>query len=217
MANDELSPQLLAREEGKDGLIDLLVRNQTWANAQKLADPDYFRRLLPGQHPPYFLIGCVDSRVLCEHLFNLDPGQILVHRNVANQTRENDLGFQSSLQFAVEELHVQHIIVKGHDSCGGVAAALAPERHDSIGDWVEPIRHMCAEHAGEIAASHDVARTVSELNVLTQVQALTHNPVVQRAWASGAQLSIHGWAYNIGNGLVRPVCAPISGPQSSAG
>lgn len=213
-AREAVDPKVLAREQGSDGLIDLLVRNQTWANAQKLADPEYFHRLLPGQKPPYFLIGCVDSRVLCEHLFNLEPGQILVHRNVANQTRETDASFQTSLQFAVEELHVQHIIVKGHYSCGGVAAAMGPERADSIGEWVEPIRHICATHQQEMQASTDPAKTLSELNVLAQVQALSRNPVVRRAWADGASLTIHGWAYGIGDGLVRPVCAPVKGPEA---
>ncbi len=209
---DHVEPERLAKEQGPDGLIDLIVRNQNWANAKKLADPEFFHRLIPGQNPPYFLVGCVDSRVLVEHLFELEPGQILVHRNVANQTRENDLSFQSSLQFAVEELHVQHIIVKGHYGCGGVAAAMGPERSDMIGDWVAPIRAIQHDHAREIAGSDDPAKTLSELNVRAQVEALARNPVVRKAWASGAKLCIHGWAYGIGDGLVRPVCDPISGP-----
>lgn len=208
-----ITPEQLAMEQGPDGLLHVLERNRYWAEAKKSVDPNFFKRMIPGQAPPYFLIGCVDSRILVDHLFDLPPGHLLVHRNIANQTRNNDPAFLSSLQFAIEELHVEHIIIKGHYGCGGVAAAMGEERDDEIGEWIAPIRETHKTHAHEIDECSVPARRLAELNVIRQVQTLARNPIVLRTWENGGHLVIHGWAYGIGDGLVRPVCAPVTGPQ----
>ena len=194
-------------------LAGLFSRNRTWA-AQKIhGDPGFFSRLVGQQHPRYFWIGCSDSRVPATEIVDLDPGEMFVHRNVANLAKADDPSFAAALQFAVQVLGVAHIIVTGHYGCGGIQAAMMPGTKDAIGNWLTPVRALHeagAQECGQGPAS--AADALCERNVIAQVSALAQNPIVRGAWAAQAPLTLHGWVYAIGDGLLQPVCDPFSGP-----
>lgn len=194
------------------GLLPLLARNRAWASAKTLDDPGFFSRLLGQQRPRYFWIGCSDSRVPATEIVDLDPGEMFVHRNVANLVIASDPNFAAALQFAVEVLRVQHIIVVGHYGCGGIHAAMAAETHDAIGRWLAPVRAL--HHAQGCKAAPDLmdANALCERNVVTQVEALASNPVVRAAWERQAALTLHGWVYAIADGLLQTVCEPVPNP-----
>ena len=193
---------------------DLLKRNVHWAATKARIDPEYFRRLSAQQAPDYLWIGCSDARVPANEVVSLDPGELFVHRNVANLAPPQDANFLSVLQFAVEVLKVKHVVVCGHYGCGGVRAALSGKRHGLIDHWLAPIRCLYeddVEHFDRILDFEARLNAVCEANVLAQVRAVAANPFVLDAWARGQKLAIHGWIYSIKDGLIRDLQASVSG------
>ena len=194
----------------------LLEANLNWAASRARADPEYFRRLAAQQGPEFLWVGCSDSRVPANEIVGLDPGELFVHRNVANLASPHDLNFLSVLQFAVEVLKVRHVIVCGHYGCGGVRAALEEERHGLIDHWLQPLRRLSVDHAADLSRIADPeARTnrLCECNVLAQVAAVAANPFIRDAWSRGQAVAIHGWIYSIQDGLIRDLEATVSGPE----
>jgi len=184
----------------------LLANNRAWARERTNADPQYFARLAAQQSPEYLWIGCSDSRVPANVITGLDPGEVFVHRNVANMIYAADINCMSVVQFAVETLKVRHIIVCGHYGCGGVRAAIDTEQLGLIDHWLEPIRDLERANGGELTklGSHnDIINRLCELNVLHQVLNLTNSPIMTRVWDAGQKVSIHGWIYGIADGLIR--------------
>ena len=197
-----------------DDLTSLINRNQAWAHRKTDTDAAFFSRLANQQHPRFFWIGCSDSRVPATEIVDLDPGEMFVHRNVANLATATDPSFSAALQFALERLKVEHVIVVGHYGCGGIQAALAPPTDDAIGRWLEPIRTLrraMGVTGGEIVGADELCRA----NIRAQVNALTRNPLVQKAWATRQPLALHGWVYAVGDGLLRRICGPIRGPDEA--
>ena len=197
---------------------DLLARNRAWAEAKTAVDPGFFQRLVAQQTPPYLWIGCSDSRVPANEIVGLDPGEMFVHRNVANLAPPQDANFLSVLQYAVQVLKVRHILVVGHYGCGGVRAAFENLRLGLIDHWLSPIRALAQTRAAELAAlADDAARLdrLCELNVLAQVENVSTNPFVVDAWAAGADLTVHGWCYSLADGLVTDLGASVDGSHSS--
>ncbi|CCW17000.1 Carbonic anhydrase [Sphingobium indicum BiD32] len=195
--------------EGRDDCHSLFSRNRAWAQAKTGDDPSFFKRLVGQQHPRYFWIGCSDSRVPATEIVDLDPGEMFVHRNVANLAVDSDPNFSAALQFAVDVLKVEHIIVVGHYGCGGIQAAMAPATDDAIGVWLAPVRALHEAHGCSAQADAD---RLCERNILSQVEALAANPLIRRAWDQRAPLTLHGWVYAIGDGLLQQVCEPVRGP-----
>lgn len=199
---------------------DLLANNRAWAEGQTKADPGFFKRLVAQQTPAYFWIGCSDSRVPANEIVGLDPGEMFVHRNVANLAPPHDANYLSALQYAVQVLKVSHILVVGHYGCGGVLAALQNLRLGLIDHWLSPIRSLVREHQVELLAlptekaRHD---RLCELNVLRQVENVATNPFVLEAWDKGADLTVHGWCYSLENGLVTDLDAHIRHIDDIAG
>lgn len=191
-----------------DDLSSLFARNRAWSSAKTQVDPSFFSRLVGQQRPRYFWIGCSDSRVPATEIVDLDPGEMFVHRNVANLAIASDPNFSAALQFAVEALDVEHIIVVGHYGCGGIQAAIAPRTDDAIGAWLDPVRALC--RAGGSSPDHVDPHGLCERNVVEQVRTLGENPIVLGAWERHAPLALHGWVYAIGDGLLHSVCDPIT-------
>lgn len=195
-------------------IAELFDRNLRWAAGRTRIDPEYFRRLASQQGPEYLWIGCSDSRVPANEIVGLDPGELFVHRNVANLAPPQDANFLSVLQFAVEILKVRHIIVCGHYGCGGVRAALSGERHGLIDHWLQPVACLCRRDAAELSGVLDFdarVNLVCERNVLDQVENIVANPFVRDAWARGQALTVHGWIYSIQDGLLRDLEATVDG------
>ena len=187
-------------------LSDLLANNRSWAVGKQKADPDYFRRLSSQQTPDYLWIGCSDSRVPANEIVGLDPGELFVHRNVANLAVPTDINFLSVLAFAVNVLHIRHIIVCGHYGCGGVHAAMDGLRHGVIDHWLQPIRDTADFYDQELSQMDDDSakhNRLCELSVHEQVNSLARTPIIQSAWNRGKELRIHGWVYGLEDGLIR--------------
>ena len=185
-------------------LDHLKGNNRTWAERKVAADPGFFTRLMDQQAPEYLWIGCSDSRVPASEIVDLDPGELFVHRNVANLAPPQDANYLSVLQFAVEVLKVKHIMVVGHYGCGGVAAAVDGRRRGLVDHWLHPIREVYHQHRGELETMEERERLnrLCELNVIQQVRNVASDVFVQDAWAAGADLCVHGWVYSIANGLI---------------
>jgi carbonic anhydrase len=193
---------------------NLIANNRAWAAAKTQADPEFFRRLTGQQTPQYLWIGCSDSRVPANEIVGLDPGEIFVHRNVANLAPPQDANYLSVLQFAVEVLKVKHVIVTGHYGCGGVAAAVDGQRHGLIDHWLHPIREVAEERHEELDALADPhARhlRLCEMNVERQVRNVAADIFVQDAWARGQSLCVHGWIYSLATGLVTDLSVSVGG------
>ncbi len=187
-------------------LLDLLDHNIRWATAKTRDDPQYFSRLSALQEPDYLWIGCSDSRVPANVITGLEPGEVFVHRNVANLVHRADLNLLSVLEFAVDTLGVKHIIVCGHYGCGGVRAAMDGHRHGIIDHWLQPIRDVADQHERELAAIPDSQSRLNrlcELSIEAQVDGLSRTPIIRSAWARDLPLSIHGWVYGLSDGLIR--------------
>ena len=201
--------------EAHPGIPDLIARNRAWAKGKTAVDPGFFERLVDRQTPPYLWIGCSDSRVPANEIVGLDPGEMFVHRNVANLAPAQDANFLSVLQYAVQVLRVRHVLVVGHYGCGGVRAALQGLKLGLIDHWLSPIRALARAHAAELDALPDEAARLDrlcELNVLRQVENVAINPFVTEAWAAGQTLSVHGWCYALADGLVTDLGTTVSGP-----
>jgi carbonic anhydrase len=197
-------------------LDDLKARNLAWSQNKRRADPDFFSRLERQQSPSYLWIGCSDSRVPANEIVGLDPGELFVHRNVANLAPPQDANYLSVLQFAVEVLKVRHVLVVGHYGCGGVHAAIEDHRHGLIDHWLHPIRETAEEHRVELAAlAPGRAREdrLTELNVIRQVRNVASDIFVRDAWARGQPLSVYGWVYALHDGLVRDLNVTVSSPE----
>ena len=193
----------------------LIDKNRDWSAAKTKVDPDFFRRLVNQQSPEYLWIGCSDSRVPANEIVDLDPGELFVHRNVANLAPPQDANYLSVLQYALEVLHVKHVLVVGHYGCGGVATAIDGQRHGLIDHWLHPIREIAAEHRHELEAipgETERLNRLCELNVLRQVRNVATDVFGQEAWATGREVSIHGWVYSLNNGLVTDLNCTISSP-----
>lgn len=179
----------------------LLQRNKEWAAERVAQDPDYFKKHADGQAPKYLWIGCSDSRVPISSITGLGPGEIFVHRNVANRVVHEDTNLQSVIQYAIEALKVEHIIVCGHYGCGGVKAGTEGGVTGCIQNWVTPIGHSINR---SLQDGEEVTwDRACELNVLTQLQQLHENPFVQNAERTGHKLSLHAWIYDLKTGLIK--------------
>ena len=193
-----------------DTLPQLFANNRAWAAEMTQQDPEFFLRLSRQQAPRYLWIGCSDSRVPANEIVGLRPGELFVHRNVANLVVHTDLNCLSTIQFAVDVLHVDHIIVCGHYGCGGVLAALRDDRLGLIDNWLRHIQDLCAKHRAELDALETTAGRhdrLCELNVVEQVVNVGKTTIVQDAWARGQALEVHGWIYDIRDGLLRDLGA----------
>jgi carbonic anhydrase len=196
-------------------LSHLKANNRAWAEGKVAADAGFFQRLEHQQAPEYLWIGCADSRVPANEIVGLDPGEMFVHRNIANLAPPQDANYLSVLQFAVDVLKVKHILVVGHYGCGGVAAAIDGKRRGLVDHWLHPIREVHQEHQHELDAIPELKARLNrlcELNVLRQVRNVASDVFVQDAWARGQALSVHGWVYSLSNGLVTDLNTTISGP-----
>jgi len=180
-------------------------RNLEWANAVTEVDPEFFSNLSNQQNPEYLWIGCSDSRVPANQIINLPPGEVFVHRNIANVVVHTDLNCLSVIQYAVEVLKVNHIIVCGHYDCGGIKAAIDGQQHGLIDNWLRHIRDVRRFHADKLEGldQDEKLDALCELNVVEQVTNVSNSTIVQNAWRNGANLAVHGWIYNIKNGLLR--------------
>jgi carbonic anhydrase len=187
-------------------LPQLFENNRAWAASITRDDPDFFRRLSAQQSPHYLWIGCSDSRVPANQIVGLSAGDMFVHRNVANVVVHTDLNCLSAIQFAVDALRVEHIIVCGHYSCGGVLAALQDKKLGLIDNWLRHVQHVRAKHGPDIDALATEAEQharLCELNVVEQVINVSETTIVRDAWSRGQTLAIHGWIYDISDGLLR--------------
>jgi len=202
-----------------DDLGELLSRNRDWAEEVTRAQPDFFRKLATQQAPRYLWIGCSDSRVPANQILGLMPGEIFVHRNVANVVVHTDLNCLSVIQFAVDVLKVRHIIVCGHYGCGGVEAALHNRRLGLIENWLRHVQDVRNRHAAELEGlESDAARLhrLCELNVLAQVMNVAQTTLVQDAWGRGQKLSVHGLVYSLDDGVLRRLEPGIDSPERLA-
>lgn len=200
-----------------DELETLFENNRRWAEERQSADPDFFKRLSGQQNPKFLWIGCSDSRIPANQVIGLDPGEVFVHRNVANQVAHGDLNCLSVIQYAVEYLHVEHIIVCGHYGCGGVLAAMEDRPLGICDHWIGPIRDIHAAHLVELKLlTNPRARydRLVELNVMEQVRRVCHTTVLQQAWSQGSPLTVHGWVYSLENGLLRDLKCSMAGPET---
>jgi carbonic anhydrase len=186
-------------------LAELFERNRAWAAAMVATDPEFFAELAKHQSPEYLWIGCSDSRVPANQIVGLQPGDVFVHRNVANVVVHTDLNCLSVLQYAVDVLGVRHVIVCGHYGCGGVAAALAGTRHGLIDNWLRHVTDVGEKHAAELDSLPADRRLdrLCELNVVEQVANVSQTTIVGDAWARGQAVTVHGLVYGLEDGLLR--------------
>ncbi len=185
-------------------LKSLFDNNRVWVKTVLAEDPDYFKRLASQHSPEYLWIGCSDSRVPANQITGLSPGEVFVHRNVANVVVHSDLNVLSVLQFAVDQLHVSHIMVVGHYGCSGVHAALLGTRVGVADNWLRHVRDVHDKHAGLMQSFHEDVRhdRLCELNVVEQVVNVCRTTVVQDAWKRGQELTVHAWVYGVSDGLL---------------
>lgn len=195
----------------------LLQGNRDWVNAELEQDPEFFTKLASGQSPEVLWIGCADSRVPANEVTNTRPGEVFVHRNIANVCVHTDMNMLSVLDYAVNVLKVKHVIVSGHYGCGGVLAAMSNKQFGLIDNWLRHIKDVYRLHTAELDAITDEnerAKRLVELNVTEQVYNLCKTTIVQNAWRNGADLSVHGWVIDIHTGLVKDLDISYSGPEN---
>jgi len=197
-------------------LNHLFANNRAWAGKIRAEDPGFFTDLCRQQAPQYFWIGCSDSRVPANQITGLLPGEMFVHRNVANVVPSADLNSLSALQFAVDVLKVRHVVVCGHYGCAGVRAVLRQDRLGLVDDWLEHVRKVRHKHASQLALLADDARRfdrLCELNVTEQVASVCGATSVQQAWRRGQPLAVHGWIYAVSDGLLRDLGLCVASPE----
>ncbi len=195
-------------------LTQFFENNKTWVKEITDKTPDFFKQLSEKQSPEYLWIGCSDSRVPANQIVNLLPGEIFVHRNIANLVVHTDLNCLSVIQYAVDVLKVRHIIVCGHYGCGGIKAALEKKEHGLIDNWLRHIKDIYRCHQQEIEALRDDEekfRLLCEKNVIEQVANVCHTTIVQKAWKAGQEVIVHGWIYSVDDGLLKDLDVCISG------
>ncbi|OZG73830.1 carbonate dehydratase [Hahella sp. CCB-MM4] len=190
---------------------ELLNRNRQWAKEQTNRDPEFFTRLSKQQKPEYLWIGCSDSRVPANEIVGMAPGELFVHRNIANVVNHTDFNCLSVMQFAVEVLQVKHIIVCGHYGCGGVRAALSHDEFGFVDNWLRAIKEIYIKYQGDLDQLDEKSRVrrLCELNVMEQTINLAKTKCVQRAWDHGQDLKIHGWIYDIADGIIHDLCVDM--------
>lgn len=184
----------------------LLENNKAWATLKKNNDPEFFEELAKGQNPEYLWIGCSDSRVPANQITGTKPGELFVHRNIANMVVHTDMNLLSVLSYAVEVLKVKHIIVCGHYNCGGILAAMGNKQYGLIDNWLRHIKDVYRYHHAELDAIEDENQRVRrfvELNVIEQVHDLGKTSIVQNAWKNNQPLHIHGWVYDVADGVIK--------------
>jgi carbonic anhydrase len=192
----------------------LLIKNKAWASEQNRIDPDFFKRLAAQQAPEFLWIGCSDSRVPADKITGTDPGEIFVHRNIANLVVNTDINLLSVLQYAVEVLKVRHVIVCGHYGCGGVKAAMGNHHFGIINHWLKEIKDVYRIHRDEVdslASEEQRADLLTELNVREQVLNLAKTSIIQKAWKEENLPHLHGWVYGLKDGIIKPVCEMAAG------
>jgi carbonic anhydrase len=198
-------------------LQQLLENNRTWARSVVAGDPEYFTRLARQQSPQYLWIGCSDSRVPANQITGLAPGEIFVHRNIANVVVHTDLNCLSVIQFAVDILRVRHIILCGHYGCSGVHAAMTKHRIGLSDNWLRHVQDVAGKHDSELRTLADENlrhRRLCEMNAREQVQNIVQCTAVQEAWERGQPLEVHGWIYDLTDGLLRDLQVSQSEPRS---
>lgn len=196
-----------------DDLAVLFARNREWADRCCDSDPAYFARLTGQQNPRYLWIGCADSRVPANEIVGLEPGEIFVHRNVANLVPHADMNALSVLQYAVDVLRVEHILVVGHYGCGGVRAAYENQDHGLIDNWLRNIKDTIHHHRDELSAITDEEARINrlcEISVINQVHNAASTTIVQNAWHRGQKLDVHGWVYSLSDGLLHDLGCSLS-------
>lgn len=194
----------------------LLENNRQWAEGVVASDAEFFKRLSAQQRPEYLWIGCADSRVPANQIIGLAPGEVFVHRNIANLVVHTDINCLSVLEYAVSVLEVKHIIVCGHYNCGGVQAALGDRQVGLIDNWLRHIRDTREKHAARLAETsgeEERRDKLCELNVIEQVRNVCHTSIVQAAWSRGQDVTVHGWIYGLHDGLLRDLHASVEGPD----
>ena len=187
-------------------LDDLFEKNREWSQSVHTSDPEFFQKLAAQQSPEYLWIGCSDSRVPANQIVGLLPGEIFVHRNVANIVVHTDFNCLTVLQYAVDVLKVKHVIVVGHYGCGGIRAAYEDADNGLIDNWLRNIKDVQHRHRARIEAIDDEEGRLDllcELNVMTQVSHVCHTTIAQNAWARGQKLAVHGWVYSLKDGLLK--------------
>lgn len=196
-------------------LPHLFENNRRWAESMRQRDPDFFNRLLKQQTPAYLWIGCSDSRVPANEIVDLLPGEMFVHRNVANVVVYTDLNCLSVMQYAVDVLKVRHIIVCGHYGCGGVGAALRGQRAGLVDNWLRHVQDVREKHAPLVASAPEDQRwdLLCELNVIEQAANVCQTTVVQDAWERGQPLTVHGWIYGLRDGLLQDLSVCVSAEE----
>jgi carbonic anhydrase len=198
-----------------NSLQRLLDNNRAWAERIRQQDPGFFPKLAAQQGPEYLWIGCSDSRVPANQIVGLLPGEVFVHRNVANVVVHADLNCLSVLQFAVDVLKIRHVIVCGHYGCGGVRAAYQDQRMGLVDNWLRHVQDVAQKHRGVLASAgpiDDQVNRLCELNVLEQVANVCQTTVIQDAWARGQAVTVHGWIYDLADGLIRDLKVNSSSP-----
>jgi carbonic anhydrase len=192
-------------------LTHLFANNRGWAARVRAEQPDFFEKLARQQNPDYLWIGCSDSRVPANDIVGLLPGELFVHRNVANIVVHTDLNCLSVMQFAIDLLKVRHVIVCGHYGCSGVRAALRNERHGLADNWLRHLQDVRDKHQPVESENR-----LSELNVVEQVANVCQTTIVQDAWARGQELHVHGWIYGLHDGLLRDLNTTVAGPDEAS-
>jgi len=190
----------------------LFDANRAWAAAIKEKDPTFFTNLSQQQAPEYLWIGCSDSRVPANQIVDLPPGEVFVHRNIANVVVYTDLNALSVIHYAVEVIKVKHIIVCGHYGCGGIKAAMEDKEYGLIDNWLRHVKDVSRFHEEELAALPESERLdrLCELNVMEQVRNVANTSIVKNAWKQGKELSVHGWVYDVSNGILQDLNMCVS-------
>ncbi|QJQ96647.1 MULTISPECIES: carbonate dehydratase [Halomonadaceae] len=197
----------------KERMQELLERNRLWAETICQQEPNFFSRLSQQQQPDYLWIGCSDSRVPANQIIDLPPGEVFVHRNVANLLYHNDMNALSVVQYAVDVLKVKHILIVGHYGCGGVRAAMTGGEHGIVDFWLHSVRELYSRHRKELCEleTEEQVDRLCELNVKAQVDNLCRTKIIQSAWQRGQPLAVHGWVYGLGDGRVKDLDCTMEG------
>jgi carbonic anhydrase len=200
-------------------LSHLFENNRAWSARMRRIDPNFFLRLSRQQHPKYLWIGCADSRVPANEIVDLLPGELFVHRNIANIVVHSDLNCLSVMQFAVEVLRIEHIIVCGHYGCSGVSAALQNTRVGLADNWLGHLQDVQSKHTARVASLSELSERIDrlcELNVIEQVANVCQSTVLQDAWERGQEIAVHGWIYGLRDGLVRDLGTTVMGAEEAS-
>lgn len=204
----------------EESYLKLLDNNKKWVERMLTKDPDFFTRLLGIQSPEYLWIGCSDSRVPANEITGTQPGEVFVHRNIANMVVHTDMNMLSVLDYAVNVLHVKHVIVCGHYGCGGVLAAMGNKQFGLLDNWLRHIKDVYDKHRSELNAITDETQRANrfiELNVIEQVHGLSQTSIIQNSWQKHKQPSIHGWVYDLGTGIIKDLKVLMDGMEDVSG